>query len=53
LHQTGSLDGVSDLLVDFKERQRLVRKPQFDEAERRYAVVTDAGDRLSARRSQP
>lgn len=41
LRQEGSLDGVADLLVDFKERQRLVRKPQYDADERRYEAATE------------
>jgi 2-methylisocitrate lyase-like PEP mutase family enzyme len=33
----GSLDGVSDQLASFEERQRLVSKPRFDALERKYS----------------
>ena len=33
----GSLDGVSDRLADFSERQRLVNKPHFDALEKKYS----------------
>ncbi len=38
LHANGSLAGAEDLLVDFRERQRLVGKPWYDEQEQRYAL---------------
>jgi len=37
LRATGSLTEVADDLVGWDERQRLVRKPHYDELERRYA----------------
>lgn len=37
LHDTGSLVAASQHLVGWAERQRVVRKPEFDEVERRYA----------------
>jgi 2-methylisocitrate lyase-like PEP mutase family enzyme len=33
----GTLEGASALLASFEERQRLVRKPRFDELERKYS----------------
>jgi 2-methylisocitrate lyase-like PEP mutase family enzyme len=33
----GSLDGVSDQLASFEERQRLVGKPRFDDLEKKYS----------------
>jgi 2-methylisocitrate lyase-like PEP mutase family enzyme len=39
LHSTGSLEGANDLLVDFRERQRMVGKSRYDEQERRYAIA--------------
>ncbi|MFI6347437.1 oxaloacetate decarboxylase [Streptomyces sp. NPDC050560] len=39
LHATGSLDAALDDLAPWKERQRVVRKPAFDELETRYAHV--------------
>jgi len=33
----GTLEGVSALLASFEERQRLVRKPRFDELEQKYS----------------
>lgn len=38
LLKTGSLTDILDDLVGWEERQRLVRKPHFDELERRYAA---------------
>lgn len=38
LRATGSIAGVMDELATFEERQRLVRKPHYDELERRYAT---------------
>ena len=40
LQQDGRLDEVSDLAASFAERQALVRKPWFDEQERRYGDAT-------------
>jgi hypothetical protein len=37
LKDAGSLDGVSDALASFGERQRLVNKPQFDALEKKYS----------------
>jgi hypothetical protein len=37
LKERGRLDESSATLVSFAERQRLVRKPLFDEMERKYA----------------
>lgn len=37
LRETGSLAGALDDLASWEERQRIVRKPEFDERERRYA----------------
>ncbi|MGH8813017.1 MAG: isocitrate lyase/PEP mutase family protein [Advenella sp.] len=37
LEQDGRLDEDPDLVAPFKERQRLVNKPLYDELERRYA----------------
>jgi len=37
LGATGSLDGVSAMLMDFEERQAIVGKPAYDALERRYA----------------
>jgi hypothetical protein len=37
LKKTGSLDEDPTLLVPFKERQRLVSKPLYDELEKKYA----------------
>jgi 2-methylisocitrate lyase-like PEP mutase family enzyme len=37
LKAQGSLDGVSDKLVGFAERQRLVNKPHFDALEKKYS----------------
>ena len=37
LKAQGSLDGVSDKLAGFAERQRLVNKPQFDALEKKYS----------------
>ena len=42
LHRSGSLDAVAGDLADFSERQRLVRKADFDRLETRYAVATDS-----------
>ena len=33
----GTLEGVSAQLASFDERQRLVRKPRFDELEQKYS----------------
>lgn len=38
LRDTGDTTGVLDQLVDWKERQRLVGKPFFDDLEARYAT---------------
>jgi 2-methylisocitrate lyase-like PEP mutase family enzyme len=38
LHRTGSLAGVHDDLASWSERQRVVRKPEFDELGIRYAT---------------
>jgi 2-methylisocitrate lyase-like PEP mutase family enzyme len=40
LRDTGSLDSVITELAPWDERQRLVRKPHFDQLERRYSVET-------------
>ena len=37
LKAEGSLDGVSDKLAGFAERQRLVNKPHFDALEKKYS----------------
>ena len=37
LKANGSLDGVSDQLAAFGERQRLVQKPRFDALEKKYS----------------
>ena len=37
LKAQGSLDGVSDKLAGFAERQRLVNKPHFDALEKKYS----------------
>jgi 2-methylisocitrate lyase-like PEP mutase family enzyme len=37
LKDRGSLDGVSDQLASFEERQRLVGKPRFDLLEKKYS----------------
>lgn len=37
LKANGSLDGVSDQLATFVERQRLVQKPRFDALEKKYS----------------
>ena len=37
LKANGSLDGVSDQLATFVERQRLVQKPHFDALEKKYS----------------
>jgi 2-methylisocitrate lyase-like PEP mutase family enzyme len=39
LRETGSLDAVSPLLTSWAERQRIVRKPQFDDLEKRYRAT--------------
>jgi 2-methylisocitrate lyase-like PEP mutase family enzyme len=38
LKARGSLDGVSDQLAGFEERQRLVSKPRFDALEKKYSA---------------
>jgi 2-methylisocitrate lyase-like PEP mutase family enzyme len=38
--RTGSIEGVVDQVATFDERQRVVKKPDYDELERRYAVTT-------------
>lgn len=38
LRETGSTSDVLDEMASFSERQRLVRKPLFDELDQRYAV---------------
>jgi 2-methylisocitrate lyase-like PEP mutase family enzyme len=38
--RTGSLDGVGDRIAPWAERQRLVRKPQFDDLESSYSSVS-------------
>jgi 2-methylisocitrate lyase-like PEP mutase family enzyme len=38
--RTGSLDGVGDRIAPWVERQRLVRKPQFDDLESSYSNVS-------------
>lgn len=37
LKETGSLEGVKDYLASFAERQRIIRKSDFDALETRYA----------------
>jgi 2-methylisocitrate lyase-like PEP mutase family enzyme len=37
LHDRGSLDGATQLLMDFAERQDIVGKPAYDALEKRYA----------------
>jgi len=41
LRRTGSLDAMADQLIDFEERQRLVRKDVYDALERRYPGGSD------------
>ncbi len=41
LHATGSLADVQHMLADFGERQRLVKKDEFDALEARYAPKDD------------
>jgi hypothetical protein len=36
--RTGSIEGALDLVATFDERQRLVRKPDFDALEQTYAI---------------
>ena len=43
LHAHGSVDGVQDMLVDFRERQRLVGKDWYDVQEKRYALTERTG----------
>lgn len=38
LQAHGSLDGISEHLASFEERQRLVSKPRFDALEKKYAA---------------
>jgi 2-methylisocitrate lyase-like PEP mutase family enzyme len=38
LKEEGSLDGITERLASFEERQRLVAKPRFDELEKKYSV---------------
>jgi 2-methylisocitrate lyase-like PEP mutase family enzyme len=38
LHRTGSLADITSHLVGWGERQRVVRKPEFDVLEQRYAI---------------
>jgi 2-methylisocitrate lyase-like PEP mutase family enzyme len=40
--RTGSLDAVGDRIAPWSERQRLVRKPEFDDLETRYSSVITA-----------
>ncbi len=42
LGRTGSLTGLADRIAPWPERQRLVRKPLFDDLEFRYSSVTSA-----------
>jgi 2,3-dimethylmalate lyase len=42
LGRTGSLDGVGDRIAPWPERQRLVRKPEFNDLETRYSSATTA-----------
>lgn len=37
LHSHGSLEGVTQFLAGFEERQRLVSKPQYDALEKKYS----------------
>jgi 2-methylisocitrate lyase-like PEP mutase family enzyme len=37
LGRTGSLDGLGDRIAPWPERQRLVRKPEFDDLDARYS----------------
>ena len=39
LHQTRRLDEDPALVVSFAERQRLVRKPEMDALDKRYASI--------------
>lgn len=48
LLRTGSLEDAKDDLVGWEERQRLVRKPHFDEMERRYAAADQVDQDVSA-----
>ena len=41
LHRTGSLAGVREDLTSWEERQRVVRKAEFDDLEARYATGND------------
>ncbi|HZL40641.1 MAG TPA: oxaloacetate decarboxylase [Pseudolabrys sp.] len=38
LKERGSLDGISDHLAGFEERQRLVSKPRYDALEKKYSA---------------
>lgn len=38
LSQHGDTRGAEDLMISWSDRQQLVRKPEFDELDRRYAV---------------
>jgi 2-methylisocitrate lyase-like PEP mutase family enzyme len=42
LGRTGSLAGLTDRIAPWPERQRLVRKPLFDDLELRYSSTTSA-----------
>jgi 2-methylisocitrate lyase-like PEP mutase family enzyme len=41
LHGRGSLQNVAEELASFSERQRIVRKHEYDRIERQYAVRTE------------
>lgn len=38
LHSTGSLDGVTDMLASFTERQRMIDKDKYDALEQKYST---------------
>lgn len=48
LKETGSLAATADRLASFEERQRAVRKDDWDALERRYEVVRNTGATLPA-----
>jgi 2-methylisocitrate lyase-like PEP mutase family enzyme len=53
LHAKGSLAGAEGLLVDFRERQRLVGKPWYDAQEQRYALQKTNGSMTGADSAHP
>lgn len=49
LHVHGSTDAVADRITSFNERQLLVRKPYFDEQEKKYDALEHGGSSAFAR----